>query len=113
MRFINAYAAAAVCSPTRAGILTGKCPGSLHLILESPRARSRPLSRRNHDSRVRIQALRPVCELAVLIPRCTAAPRPSTRARGNGLARLTSMSCTGTSSVTFDISFGECVRFAR
>jgi arylsulfatase A-like enzyme len=31
MRFTDAYAAAAVCSPTRAAILTGKCPARLHL----------------------------------------------------------------------------------
>jgi len=31
MRFTNAYAACPVCSPTRAGILTGKYPARLHL----------------------------------------------------------------------------------
>ncbi|MCF8379014.1 MAG: sulfatase [Bacteroidales bacterium] len=31
IRFINAYAAAAVCSPTRASIMTGKYPAKLHL----------------------------------------------------------------------------------
>lgn len=31
MRFTNAYAAAAVCSPTRASIVTGKYPARLHL----------------------------------------------------------------------------------
>lgn len=31
MRFTNAYAAAAVCSPTRASIMTGKYPARLHL----------------------------------------------------------------------------------
>ena len=31
IRFTNAYAAAAVCSPTRASIMTGKYPARLHL----------------------------------------------------------------------------------
>src|SRR5438874_8831545 len=31
MRFTDAYAAASICSPTRASILTGKYPARLHL----------------------------------------------------------------------------------
>jgi len=31
MRFTNAYASAAVCSPTRAALMTGKFPARLHL----------------------------------------------------------------------------------
>ncbi len=31
MRFTNAYASAPVCSPSRAGIITGQCPARLHL----------------------------------------------------------------------------------
>lgn len=31
LKFTNAYAAAPVCSPSRAGLLTGKAPGRLHL----------------------------------------------------------------------------------
>jgi len=33
MRFTDAYAAAPVCSPTRASILTGKCPAQLHMTI--------------------------------------------------------------------------------
>ena len=33
MRFTSAYAAAPVCSPSRASILTGKSPARLHLSL--------------------------------------------------------------------------------
>ncbi len=33
MRFTNAYAAAPVCSPTRASIMTGKCPARLHITI--------------------------------------------------------------------------------
>ena len=47
MRFTDAYAAAPVCSPTRASILTGKCPARLHMTIwseaaEAPRG-DRPL----------------------------------------------------------------------
>jgi arylsulfatase A-like enzyme len=40
MRFTNAYAAAAVCSPSRASLITGKYPARLHLthIIQAPRA---------------------------------------------------------------------------
>ncbi|MCX6946251.1 MAG: sulfatase-like hydrolase/transferase, partial [Verrucomicrobia bacterium] len=31
MRFMDAYASACVCSPTRASLLTGKSPARLHL----------------------------------------------------------------------------------
>jgi arylsulfatase A len=33
MRFTDAYAAAPVCSPTRASIMTGKCPARLHMTI--------------------------------------------------------------------------------
>lgn len=33
MRFTDAYAAAPVCSPTRASIMTGKCPARLHMTV--------------------------------------------------------------------------------
>jgi len=41
MKFTNAYASAAVCSPTRASLLTGKYPARLHLthIIQAARAR--------------------------------------------------------------------------
>jgi arylsulfatase A-like enzyme len=41
MRFTNAYAAAAVCSPTRASLMTGKYPARLHLthIIQAPRTK--------------------------------------------------------------------------
>ena len=47
MRFTDAYAAATVCSPTRAAILTGKTPARLHLTdflsgLEFPHAALSP-----------------------------------------------------------------------
>src|SRR5262249_19400509 len=45
IRFTNAYAAAAVCSPTRASLLTGKYPARLHLthIIQAPRTKKGPL----------------------------------------------------------------------
>jgi arylsulfatase A len=41
MRFTNAYAAAAVCSPTRASLMTGKYPARLHLthIIQAARTK--------------------------------------------------------------------------
>ena len=36
MRFTNAYAAAAVCSPTRAAMMTGQAPARLHLTNHAP-----------------------------------------------------------------------------
>ncbi|MCC7340436.1 MAG: sulfatase [Bryobacterales bacterium] len=33
IRFTNAYAAAPICTPTRASILTGKCPARLHMTV--------------------------------------------------------------------------------
>lgn len=43
MRFTDAYAAAPVCSPTRASILTGKSPARLHITDWLP-------GRKNHPS---------------------------------------------------------------
>lgn len=42
MKFTNAYAAAPVCSPTRASIMTGKHPGRLHLTIWSEAAKNPP-----------------------------------------------------------------------
>jgi arylsulfatase A-like enzyme len=39
LRFTDAYAAAPVCSPTRASIMTGKYPGRLHLTVNIPTGR--------------------------------------------------------------------------
>ena len=36
MRFTDAYAAAPVCSPTRAAMMTGQTPGRLHLTNHAP-----------------------------------------------------------------------------
>ena len=36
MRFTDAYAAAPVCSPTRAAMMTGQAPGRLHLTNHAP-----------------------------------------------------------------------------
>lgn len=46
MTFTNAYAAAPVCSPTRASILTGKCPARLNLTIWSEAAESPPQRRK-------------------------------------------------------------------
>ena len=53
MRFTDAYAAATVCSPTRAAILTGKTPARLHITdffsgLEFPYAALRPPNWQRH-----------------------------------------------------------------
>jgi len=42
VRFTDAYAAAPVCSPTRASILTGRHPGRLHMTIWSEAAESPP-----------------------------------------------------------------------
>lgn len=44
LRFSNAYAAASICSPSRASIQTGKSPAALHMtgVLASPRPPSKP-----------------------------------------------------------------------
>ena len=46
MRFTNAYAAAAVCSPTRSSLMTGKYPARLHLthIIQARPNEKRPAS---------------------------------------------------------------------
>jgi len=55
VRFIQAYAAAPVCSPTRAAILTGKAPARLHITiwaegsLKGPTNRKRLQARSLHD----------------------------------------------------------------
>ena len=36
MRFTSAYAAAPVCTPTRAAVLTGKSPARLHMTTHAP-----------------------------------------------------------------------------
>ena len=46
MRFTSAYAAAPVCSPTRASILTGKCPARLNLTIWSEAAEHPPRNRK-------------------------------------------------------------------
>ena len=43
-RFTSAYCAQPICSPSRAAILTGKCPARLHLTTFLP---GRPIARRN------------------------------------------------------------------
>src|SRR6478736_6656674 len=42
MRFTQAYAASPVCSPTRAALMTGKCPARLHLTDWLPGRTDRP-----------------------------------------------------------------------
>ena len=46
MRFTNAYAAAPVCSPTRASIMTGKHPARLHMTIWHEAAEHPPQNRR-------------------------------------------------------------------
>jgi len=45
MRFTDAYASAPVCSPTRASIMTGKCPARLHLTDWIPGRKPWPTSK--------------------------------------------------------------------
>ncbi|MGQ9592553.1 MAG: HAD-IC family P-type ATPase, partial [Planctomycetota bacterium] len=42
IRFTSAYAAAPVCTPTRAALMTGKCPARLHMTIWYEAARSPP-----------------------------------------------------------------------
>ncbi len=46
MRFTNAYAAAPVCSPTRASIMTGKHPARLHMTIWHEASQNPPQNRR-------------------------------------------------------------------
>ncbi|HID24239.1 MAG TPA: DUF4976 domain-containing protein, partial [Planctomycetaceae bacterium] len=46
MRFTDAYAAAPVCSPTRASILTGKSPARLHMTIWRESAKNRVFNRK-------------------------------------------------------------------
>jgi arylsulfatase A len=46
MRFTDAYAAAPVCSPTRASIMTGKCPARLHMTTWYEASANPPLNRK-------------------------------------------------------------------
>ena len=46
MRFTDAYAAAPVCSPTRASIMTGKYPARLHMTIWYESSANPPLNRR-------------------------------------------------------------------
>ncbi len=45
MRFTDAYAAAPVCSPTRASIMTGKAPARLHMTIWKESAKNRVFNR--------------------------------------------------------------------
>lgn len=54
MVFTNAYAAAPVCSPTRASILTGKSPAALKLTCHIPGVRMKDyLNKRNKDKKLK------------------------------------------------------------
>lgn len=46
MRFTDAYAAAPVCSPTRASLMTGKCPARLHITIWREASQEPPRNRR-------------------------------------------------------------------
>ncbi|MEN6533546.1 MAG: sulfatase, partial [Bryobacteraceae bacterium] len=46
VRFTDAYAAAPVCSPTRASIMTGKCPARLHMTIWREAVTHPPADRR-------------------------------------------------------------------
>jgi len=62
MKFTDAYAACAVCSPTRASLMTGKYPARLHLTDWLPGLRDRP----NHKlNRPKIQNFLPLEEVTV------------------------------------------------
>jgi len=46
VRFTDAYAASPVCSPTRASLMTGKCPARLHMTIWAEAAADPPRNRR-------------------------------------------------------------------
>ncbi len=62
MRFTDAYAACAVCSPTRASVMTGKYPARLHLTDWLPGLRDRPSQKL---SRPEIEKFLPLEEVTV------------------------------------------------
>jgi len=53
MRFTDAYAAAPVCSPTRASIMTGKHPARLHMTIWYESSANPPQNRRSRRATCR------------------------------------------------------------
>lgn len=89
MRFTDAYAAAPVCSPTRATLMTGKHPARLHLTDWLPGRRDLPAQML---SRPNIRQELPLAETTLAEALQTAGMRPRRSASGISVAPASNLS---------------------